>query len=142
MFVVLDGTATFETASERIAVDAGEAIRFAPGEYQSGWNAADIELVLVALGAPRDDGGVRVPRACPCCGHEGMRPEVRDGEELLVCPARGIEEPTHRRGTSGSCSADSTRPDLRIGCILGVCLVGLGRRSPSSDWTPRNGVNR
>ena len=38
VFVILSGTATFETESDAVEVGAGEAIRFAPGEYQTGSN--------------------------------------------------------------------------------------------------------
>ncbi|WP_137283374.1 cupin domain-containing protein [Halorussus salinisoli] len=95
IFVVLDGEATFETlAPERddadeITLTEGEAVRFAPGEYQSGRNDADCDLVALALGAPRDSDDVRIPLDCPECGHDYLRPEADEDGPLLVCPDCG-----------------------------------------------------
>lgn len=102
IFVVLDGEATFETLgprrseAEEVIVGSGEAVRFAPGEYQSGRNDADADLVVLALGAPRNSEDVRVPLACPECGHDYLRPEVvEDGPKtdeagvVLACPDCG-----------------------------------------------------
>ncbi|WP_049921839.1 cupin domain-containing protein [Halopiger djelfimassiliensis] len=95
LFVVLEGTATFETGDGEITVDEDEAIRFAPGEFQSGWNDANGRLVVLALGAPRGSDDVRVTRipvlddrtvACPECDHDHMR--IADGSGL-VCPDCG-----------------------------------------------------
>ena len=113
VFVVLDGEATFEvygtddgstdrdegtatgdegtvTVDERtVTVDEGEAIRFARGEFKSGTNDADGDLVALAIGAPRDSEDVRVPLACPECNHGDVRPVAgTDGVEL-VCPDCG-----------------------------------------------------
>jgi uncharacterized cupin superfamily protein len=130
VFVVISGTATFETLAEpgdrsagggwtgrEVDVGAGEAIRFAPGEFQSGRNAADEDdtddgpdddLVVLAIGAPRETDDVRVPLDCPACGHGELRVETggdggdgdSDGESdenenededglALDCPACG-----------------------------------------------------
>ena len=53
IFVVVKGEATFETMDGEVDVGAGEAIRFAPGEFQSGKNDSDGEIVAFALGARR-----------------------------------------------------------------------------------------
>lgn len=90
IFVVLAGEAAFETRSEEVAVEAGEAIRFGPGEFQSGRNAGEGELVALALGAPRDSDDIRIASipvldediSCPECGHDHMRL----GDDGLVCP--------------------------------------------------------
>jgi hypothetical protein len=70
-------------------VSAGEAIRFTPGEFQSGRNDGDVDLVAFAIGAPRDSEDVRIPLPCPECDQRGGG-ELRldtSGEELaLVCP--------------------------------------------------------
>lgn len=97
IFVVLDGAATFERLgperddADEIAVEAGEAVRFAPGEYQSGRNAGDGLLVVLALGAPPDSEDVRIPLDCPECGHGFLSPEVSEANEeadvTLDCPA-------------------------------------------------------
>ena len=111
IFVVLEGVATFETlagsgenenevtggapASPRtgheVRVEAGEAIRFAPGEYQSGYNREDEALVALAIGAPRESTDVRVPVRCPECGDADLGLDS-GGERLsFVCPACDAE---------------------------------------------------
>ncbi|MFC6732835.1 MULTISPECIES: cupin domain-containing protein [unclassified Haladaptatus] len=56
VFYVQSGTATFETKidgeRDTVTVDAGEAIRFAPGEFQQGLNGEDEPVVGFAFGAP------------------------------------------------------------------------------------------
>ncbi|CDK41015.1 cupin domain-containing protein [Halorubrum sp. AJ67] len=56
IFYVLSGTATFEVGRERerVEVGPGELIRFAPGEFQSGFVPEDAgeEVVAWAVGAP------------------------------------------------------------------------------------------
>jgi mannose-6-phosphate isomerase-like protein (cupin superfamily) len=91
VFLVLEGTATFETYDGEegrvVEVDAGEAVRFAPGEYQSARNAGEEPLVCYALGAPPDSEDVRVPLACPDCGHGHVRPTLADDRTpVLACP--------------------------------------------------------
>jgi hypothetical protein len=118
VFVVVEGEATFETradgdpasAEREVAVGAGEAVRFAPGEFQSGGNevseprsdgsedersessGGDGTVVAFALGAPRETEDIRIARipgfgevACPGCGREDMR-IPRGDESGLVCP--------------------------------------------------------
>lgn len=93
VFVVVGGEATFETMDGEVSVEKDEAIRFAPGEYQSGRNAGEEELVVVAIGAPRDSEDIRVPQECQDCGHENMRAiPGEDGIELR-CPECGAEPP-------------------------------------------------
>lgn len=91
IFLVVEGEATFETLDGEVVVGAGEAIRFASGDFQSGRNDSDAKLVAFALGAPRDSEDVRVPLTCPECGHDDVRPELSDGEEVLKCPDCGAE---------------------------------------------------
>lgn len=96
VFVVIEGKATFETYAPsvkpeetgEITVGSGEAIRFAPGEYHSGRNEADDDLVALAIGAPRNSEDVRIPVVCPDCDHENMRLETGTGEDRLTfaCP--------------------------------------------------------
>ncbi len=55
VFYVMEGTAVFETPDDEHVVEAGELIRFAPGEYQQGVNDPDEgegAVVGWALGAP------------------------------------------------------------------------------------------
>jgi len=84
IFVVIEGEATFETPDELVRVSAGEAVRFAPGEFQSGKNNGD--ETVVALGAPRDSEDVRIPQECPECGHDNVRAIPADDGFDLRCP--------------------------------------------------------
>lgn len=63
VFYVISGSATFETEEGDVPVDAGELIRFGPGEWQQGWNYGDARLRVLALGAPRDEGPTSVGTA-------------------------------------------------------------------------------
>ncbi|WP_160132773.1 cupin domain-containing protein [Halococcus salsus] len=102
VFVVLDGTATFETrrsgagTSRAVTVSAGEVIRFEPGEFQSGRNDSRDRVTALALGAPRETDDIRIARipgvgeiACPDCGRGDMR--IPDTGTDLVCPDCGGE---------------------------------------------------
>ncbi|WP_132059524.1 cupin domain-containing protein [Halorussus amylolyticus] len=97
VFVVVEGEATFETLARRddgavanegreITVGPGEAIRFSPGEFQSGRNDADGDLVAFALGAPRESDDVRIPVTCPECGNGEMRLDAGGDGPTFVCP--------------------------------------------------------
>lgn len=85
VFVVREGRAVFETLAGEVPVEPGEAVRFEPGEFQSGRNGGEDALVLLAVGAPRDSEDVRVPASCPACGHEELRLETEGGVRF-VCP--------------------------------------------------------
>jgi uncharacterized cupin superfamily protein len=83
LFYVRSGTATFEVGRERERVEVGpdEAIRFAPGEFQSGFVAedADEEVVAWAIGAPgahHDWDQIESIVECRDCGEE----QVHDTE--------------------------------------------------------------
>jgi len=100
VFLVVEGEATWETLDGTATVASGELVRFGPGEYQSGTNGSDGEVVVLAMGAPPDSEDVRIPLACPDCGHEYVRPTLAaDGETpVLSCPDCGAE-------TDAACSA-------------------------------------
>ena len=66
--IINSGTVTFETDEGEIVVEAGEAIRFAPGEYQQGTNTGDERVEAIALGAPRNGGELDLLRDCETCG--------------------------------------------------------------------------
>ncbi|WP_254764111.1 cupin domain-containing protein [Natrinema marinum] len=53
VFYVQEGTAIFETEDDEIPVDEGEVIRFAPGDFQHGYNDSDEQVVGFAFGAPK-----------------------------------------------------------------------------------------
>ncbi len=108
IFVVLDGTATFETMDGEVTVDAFEAIRFEPGEFQSGKNNSDSELVMVALGAPRATDDIRIPVSCPNCNHETLRLNFTD-ELTFECPDCSVE---HRPRSCLNCGHEDLRVTL------------------------------
>lgn len=86
VFYVQQGTVTFETEDGDIAVEAGEVIRFGPGEWQRGTNEGDQRVVALALGAPKDAGETEMVRDCADCG--GRTPQTiewaDDGEALVT----------------------------------------------------------
>ncbi len=67
VFVIQEGSVTFETEAGDVRVDAGELIRFAPGEYQQGINTGDERVVALAVGAPREAGQSEILRRCTSC---------------------------------------------------------------------------
>lgn len=106
VFYILEGVATFEIDEEKVgtdeesigadggsvAVGAGEAIRFAPGEYQHGRNDTDERVIGLAMGAPRESTEGRIE--CPACGAR-EQPDVEWTDDrtaiLYDCPACGTE---------------------------------------------------
>ena len=89
VFLVMEGTATFQTKDDEIEVGANEIVRFAPGEYQEGRNDGDERVRAVAMGAPQDAGETRSALPCQECGAEYHVAEVTaDGVEL-TCPDCG-----------------------------------------------------
>ena len=85
VFYVQSGTVTFETADGPVEVGAGEAIRFAPGEFQRGVNGGSDRVVALALGAPRESGELELLRECPDCGERtGNTIEMADDRDALV----------------------------------------------------------
>ena len=91
VFVIVEGEATFETMDVEVTVGEAEVIRFAPGEFQSGKNDSDGEVVAFAMGAPRDSEDVRLPQNCPECGHDNVRAIPGDDGFDLQCPDCGAE---------------------------------------------------
>jgi uncharacterized cupin superfamily protein len=80
IFHVLEGVATFETEDGDVEVSAGEAVRFAPGEWQQGTNEDDERVVALAIGAPAEMGETTILRACPDCGGRTEQ-EIQPTEE-------------------------------------------------------------
>ena len=78
LFLILEGTATFELGrhgEESVTVEAGEAIRFAPGDFQAGKNESDGVVVGLAVAAPgtsHDWGEIESP--APCAGCDAVTP--------------------------------------------------------------------
>jgi uncharacterized cupin superfamily protein len=94
VFYVVEGTATFETEGGDIEVGAGEAVRFAPGEWQLGRNAGEERVVALAMGAPEDSRETEMLRECPDCGGRTENAvEMTDDRDALVtrCTDCGAE---------------------------------------------------
>lgn len=144
-FVVLSGEATFEVlppteswdegppTGREVTVAASEAVRFAPGEFQTGRNPedADEDLVALALGAPRDTDDVRIPATCPECdapalalGTGGERftfdcPGCEASFEPAPCPTCGsddiamhLDADRHPVSRCEDCEREFARPPL------------------------------
>ena len=137
VFVALDGTATFETLPERdpsepradddatdarrgreITVEAGEAVRFAPGEYQSGYNRGDADLVALAVGAPRATTDVRVPVRCPDCGAADFALDARGEVIAFRCPDCDAERVP---APCPDCGSDTLTLTLDDGAVVAAC---------------------
>ena len=89
-FYILEGTATFETLDDEFEVRQGEAVRFAPGEYQEGRNESDDRVRGLALGAPQESGEVRVPLPCRECGEADYHvSHVHEEGITMECPECG-----------------------------------------------------
>lgn len=110
LFIVLAGEAAFETLQAGVVtVEAGAAIRFAPGDYQSGRNDGDGELELVAIGAPKQTADTRIPFECPECGILGLRLDAGADGLVFTCPeCDAVQQPA----PCPACGADDLRATL------------------------------
>jgi uncharacterized cupin superfamily protein len=94
LFYVQSGTATFDTEEGSVTVEAGEIVRFGPGEFQRGWNRGSERVQALALGAPLEYGEQRKLRYCPDCEMEtGCElQQVEDGTAVVAqCKRCGTE---------------------------------------------------
>lgn len=97
VFYVISGTATFETREEPLGetrtVELGpdEAVRFAPGEYQTGANEGVEPVEALAFGAPTGSSEVRVPGPCGDCGAESLELDFGAGQHRIRCLDCGTE---------------------------------------------------
>ena len=92
VFYVIAGEATFETPEGEVSVSEGEAVRFAPGDYQQGRNDGDEPVEALALGAPKESTDVRIPQPCPACGDsENLRAIPADEGFDFECPECGAD---------------------------------------------------
>lgn len=85
VFYIQTGTATFKTETGEIAVDAGEIIRFSPGEFQLGTNQSDNRVTALALGAPRDSEDIEHLLDCSECSKRTVHTsEVAEDQDIIV----------------------------------------------------------
>lgn len=93
-FVVLEGEVTFDTEAGEAAVTIGqdEAIRFAPGEYQHGYNASEAPARVLAIGAPPGMDETVAVFTCPACDQEGKHDvELDEDRGLTVTTCRACD---------------------------------------------------
>ncbi|MFB6169712.1 MAG: cupin domain-containing protein [Haloarculaceae archaeon] len=98
IFYVQSGTATFEVGTDRdhVSVGPGAAVRFAPGEFQHGYNPEDADepVVGLAIGAPggrHDWDQIESISHCPDCEAEtSWRVEPTDDGLATVCESCGL----------------------------------------------------
>lgn len=146
VFVVLAGTLAFEhlppvqdwpaddrPVGETVTVAASEAVRFAPGEFQTGYvpESAGGEAVVLALGAPRETEDVRIPAGCPDCDARTLRVGTGGDTVTLDCPdcehsftpapchdceshdlAMRLDDDGHPVSRCGDCGSEHTTPPL------------------------------
>jgi uncharacterized cupin superfamily protein len=97
VFYIVDGTVTFETEDGTVEVASGEAIRFAPGEFQRGFNDGDERVRAIAVGAPADAGELTLLRECETCGERTDQDiERADDADALVTLCVDCGEETGR----------------------------------------------
>lgn len=83
VFYVQAGTATFRTENGDVEVAAGEAVRFAPGEFQLGRNDGSDRVRALAIGAPRETTEIEYLRDCPDCGKKTIQTPSVDREAVV-----------------------------------------------------------
>ena len=94
VFYVLDGALAFETEEGEVTVGAGEAVHFAPGEFQRSLNPGEDRTRLLAIGAPADPGELTLLRDCRDCDERTDQTveAVDDGAALVtLCEDCGRE---------------------------------------------------
>lgn len=90
LFLVFEGRATFMTEDGDVTVGEGEAIRFAPGEFQHGYNDEEEALVAIALGAPPGMEDTESVFVCTGCEQRARHDVVvEDGVPVTECWACG-----------------------------------------------------
>lgn len=103
VFIIQEGRVSYETEDGIVQVDAGEVIRFGPGEYQQGINRGDQRVVALAIGAPQETGKSEILRECQTCGER--RPNtverIQDGSAKITrCLECGSETARFDDGNS------------------------------------------
>lgn len=82
VFYILEGTATFDTedGEAAVTVEAGEVLRFGPGEFQHGYNDSDDLVRALVLGAPPGMDDTVSIFTCPACEVEANHDVTLDEE--------------------------------------------------------------
>lgn len=96
VFYIVEGTATFELGKERetVEIGSGELIRFAPGEFQRGYNWSNdmvVGFIFSAPGAEHDWAEVEMFFECRSCGEErvhGIEPVEDDSWQARTVELR------------------------------------------------------
>lgn len=94
IFYIQTGTATFLTEEGKREVGGGEAIRFAPGDYQHGYveDSREETVTALAIGAPPGMADSRAIADCPGCGERTKhRVVIEEGWPATVCLECGTE---------------------------------------------------
>ncbi len=91
IFCILEGTATFDTEDGQVQLAEHEVVRFAPKDFQHGYNETDEPVRALTFSAPRDPdvGGVI---ECPeCTERDQPNIETTDSARIIRCTACGAE---------------------------------------------------
>ncbi|MFD1646749.1 cupin domain-containing protein [Haloarchaeobius litoreus] len=97
VFYVESGVVTFETEDGDVPVEAGEVVRFDPGEWQLGTNEADERAVVLAMGAPKESGELTMVRHCTDCDERTEQAiSLTDGRDAVVTTCVDCDAETGR----------------------------------------------
>jgi mannose-6-phosphate isomerase-like protein (cupin superfamily) len=94
VFYLVSGTATFETEAGEVTVSAGEAIRFAPGDWQLGRNDGSDPVEALLVGSPKQLAPVEARLDCPDCETETtfrVDPDPQDSGDEMTERRRCLE---------------------------------------------------
>lgn len=82
---IQEGSITFETEEGDVPAEAGEVVRFAPGEWKGGTNTGSERTVALLLGSPQDRGSLETQLECPECGDRTLQEiEMTEARDLLM----------------------------------------------------------
>ncbi|WP_246989732.1 cupin domain-containing protein [Halorientalis marina] len=94
LFIIQAGSVNFKTEEGEVNINAGEVIRFAPGEYQQGINTGEEWVEALVIGSPKESGNIEIRRKCETCEEWTSNSiEVVDGENTKItrCQECGSE---------------------------------------------------
>ncbi|MFC6731338.1 MULTISPECIES: cupin domain-containing protein [unclassified Haladaptatus] len=97
VFYIQEGAATFDTEDGEIVVEEGEAIRFAPGDHQQGFNYTDDRVVALAIGSPKESNEIDLYGDCESCdGRTPQKIEMVESRDALVTVCQECGDQTGR----------------------------------------------